>query len=252
MQIGLAELMPNYRNTTTTPSSADISLQLLGSFSVSVAGEPVAIPGPAKSLLAIVALCGGRAPRSRVVGTIWPEKGEKRALANLRSVRSRLPAGLRSSIENLGTTISLSRRWTVDFDDAMATAEELHRSGGAANVRREVLCGDLLPDWDEHWLVVRREQHRQLRLHALESLARAELAAGQCLDAVDTVLSAVASEPLRESAQLLLLEAHLAAGNRAAAFRQFERFERLLHDELGVPPSPRLQAMVAAAGWEPH
>jgi DNA-binding SARP family transcriptional activator len=57
-------------------------------------------------------------------------------------------------------------------------------------------------------------------------------------------MAAVAGEPLRESARSALIEAHLAERNVGAALREYEAFRQLLHDELGLEPSPDLRAHV--------
>jgi DNA-binding SARP family transcriptional activator len=62
--------------------------------------------------------------------------------------------------------------------------------------------------------------------------------------AIDLGLRAVAMEPLRESSHRLVIRAHLREGNRAEALRQYEACSRLLHDELGVAPSPQMTSLL--------
>lgn len=224
-----------------------ISLLLLGRFWVRVGTQVVDLPPSAQRLLAMVALDGGVANRSRIAGTLWPDSPTPRALANLRGALWRIPELVRDHVETRDAALSLSSQWTIDVDLAVSGARRLRESGCDRGVDCQMFTHDLLPDWDEDWLVVPRERHRQLRLHALENLAAAEITAGRPLDAVDTALQAVAAEPLRESAQLLLLRAHLAAGNRAAVVRQFERFRALLDAELRLEPSSAFQAILAQA-----
>ena len=181
---------------------------------------------------------------------LWPDQTEERALSNLRSVMWRLPETARCLIERHGHAMRVRATLTVDLEVARSLARRLlapARSPGPDPVDRGLLTRDLLPSEDDAWLVVPREQHRQLRLHALESLATTDLREGRPLDAVDTALAAVAAEPLRESAQHLVVRGHLLAGNRAAALEHFERFRRMLDRELGVSPSPELLALVSAA-----
>lgn len=108
------------------------------------------------------------------------------------------------------------------------------------------LAGDLLPDWYEDWVLAERERIRQARLHALEALCIQLTRAGRFAEAVDVGLSAVAGEPLRESAQRTLIEAFLAEGNRTEAVRQYTAYRRLLLDELGLEPSPAMASLVGA------
>jgi predicted ATPase len=70
----------------------------------------------------------------------------------------------------------------------------------------------------------------------------AGLAAGRGAAAVQPATELVALEPFRESAHLRLLRARAAAGDRGEALRVYDRCRRLLAEELGVDPSPELEA----------
>jgi len=83
----------------------------------------------------------------------------------------------------------------------------------------------------------------QLRLlHALEALSRLLRSAGRTAAAVEAMHVAVLAEPLRESGQLALIEAHQADGDWIAAERQYDAFRSILRREVGVEPSPELAA----------
>jgi DNA-binding SARP family transcriptional activator len=57
-------------------------------------------------------------------------------------------------------------------------------------------------------------------------------------------MTAVDIEPLRESAQRVLIEVHLAEGNFVEAQRVYCAYHRLMAEELGVPPSNALADMM--------
>jgi DNA-binding SARP family transcriptional activator len=232
------------RQPTYSRGAGAVKLQLLGNFAVLVAGSAVAVPPAGQRVLARLALGGGTATRSAVAGTLWPDHPQTRAQANLRGAVWRMPPAVRQRLTLGPSTVGFSDCWEVDVTDAERRARRIPEPETDAERFRH----DLLPEWDEPWLLVERERYRQLRLHALEDLAEAELASGCPLAAVDRALLAVAAEPLRESAQALLLRAHLAAGNRAAARMGYDAFEELLAAELGVAPSPELSALVAGLG----
>jgi two-component SAPR family response regulator len=103
---------------------------------------------------------------------------------------------------------------------------------------------DLLPGWSDDWVLLERERLRQRVLHALEALSRSHSRAQCHAQAVDAAMAAVAVEPLRESAQRTLIEAHLAEGNCVEARRCYEAYRELAYRELGVGPSADLRAVV--------
>jgi DNA-binding SARP family transcriptional activator len=61
-------------------------------------------------------------------------------------------------------------------------------------------------------------------------------------------MTAVSIEPLRESAQRVLVQAHLDENNWIEAERAFATYRRLVHDELGVAPSPELSSLIETSG----
>lgn len=107
---------------------------------------------------------------------------------------------------------------------------------------------ELLPGWLDDWVLLERECLRQRVLHALEALSRSHSRARCHAQAVDAAMAAVAVEPLRESAQRTLMEAHLAEGNCVEARRCYEAYRELAYRELGVEPSSDLRAVVGPDG----
>ena len=239
-------------STETAPRTRDSipALRVLGGFSFHLGDARLDVPPAGQRVLALLAVLGGAATRSRLAGTLWPDHPERRALSNLRAAVWRLPTQARDLVERQGASMRLAPSVWVDLREAEEVARRLLNGHGEVlpETRQwELLIDDLLPSADEAWAVVPREQHRQHRLHALETLARQQLACGRALDAVDTALTAVAAEPLRESAQMLVVRGHLAAGNRAAALQHFENFREALDHEMGVSPSPELIELLRRA-----
>jgi DNA-binding SARP family transcriptional activator len=109
----------------------------------------------------------------------------------------------------------------------------------------EAFSFDLLPGWYEDWVLIAGEKWRQLRLHALEAMAERLAQEGRYGEALSAALSAVAAEPLRESAHCLLIRLHLAEGNQSEARRTAERYRNLIRKELGLEPTVRLTQLVA-------
>jgi DNA-binding SARP family transcriptional activator len=110
---------------------------------------------------------------------------------------------------------------------------------------------DLLPGWYDDWALAERERIRQRLLHALEALSGRFTSLGRFADAVDAALLAVSAEPLRESAQRTLIEAHVGEGNLTEARRSFLAYRALVRRELGVDPSNELLAIFDVAEDHP-
>lgn len=226
-----------------------VRLRLLGRFAVTVDGSAMGVSRTGQRLLARVALNEGVEDRGVLAGTLWPEHTGSRAQANLRGAVWRLPAALHRRLRLGAGTLAFDAGWDVDLYASERLAGGLEPPRPPDSLPAAALFRhDLLPDWDEPWLILHRERYRQLRLHALEDLARRHLEAGNPLAAADCALLAISSEPLRESAQRLLVRSHLGAGNRAAALASYERFRGLLAGELGVQPGPELTDLVRGLG----
>lgn len=206
------------------------------------------VPEGSKKLLAFVALRGGRVERPYAAGVLWPLGDDLRAAGNLRSALWRLRRADIEVIEADKWSLSLVENVEVDVHRIADWAGRLiHRTAGPDDLTCQLpdnAC-HLLPGWYDDWIVMERERLRQRVLHALEALAELHIEGGRYAEAVDAATRAVTEEPLRESAQRVLLCAYLAQGNRAKARLAYTAFARLLRRELGVEPSPRLRALMS-------
>jgi len=227
------------------PVAPGLRVCLLGGFEVTFAGEPVRISRPGQRLVALVAVGYRRraAGRDALACRLWPELCHDRSSANLRSTLWRLPRprGRRLLVAD-ATTVRMSGDVNVDLWDADGRAAQVGADPHAAVVAFD---RDLLPDWDDEWLLVEQESHRQRRLHALEQASHRLRERGDYTDALTVALEAVRAEPLRESAHRRVVEVHLAEGNLAEALRQYHHYRRLLGTELGIAPSPVIRDLVA-------
>ncbi|MDT0610450.1 AfsR/SARP family transcriptional regulator [Streptomyces lancefieldiae] len=232
---------------------AGVCIGVLGGFGLWVDGESAAVPAGSERVLAFLALCARAAvPRPLIAGTLWPASSEHSAHANLRSALARLHHAGRQALEIGPAEVRLARDTTVDLHDARRTA---HRILDPADSGRppcssaldavDVLSADLLPGWYDDWALLEAEDWRQLRLHALETLAGRLITARRYAEAVAAAQAAVHADPLRESGQACLVRAHLAEGNPSEALHAFARYTRRLHDELGLEPTERIQRLVA-------
>ncbi|MFD4598221.1 BTAD domain-containing putative transcriptional regulator [Streptomyces sp. NPDC058464] len=234
---------------TTAREQERAVLRLFGTFRLEGANGDVAVPASAQRLLAYLGLHRG-APRSVVAGTLWPDVTEEHAHGSLRTVLWRLRRMRQPAVRTDGDSLCLADGVRVDVDDFTRAALGLTGSAPAPGDTPSPLVlldsGELLPGWDEEWIHPERERLRQLRLHALESLSVRLTVRGCYALALEAALRCVAIEPLRESAHCAVVAVHLAENNIVEAIRHYEAFRRLLGEELGLEPSPRL------AGMFPH
>jgi DNA-binding SARP family transcriptional activator len=224
-------------------------LHLFGGPFVSYGRLRVDIPEGSKRLLVFVALHQGcRVERRYVAGTLWPVGDDIRAAGNLRSALWRLNgAGIRI-LKADKHSLALHEEALVDLHTVGAWATRLVK-GSASRADLAIMPWgidgiDLLPGWYDDWALVERERTRQRLLHALEALSCQLVRAGRYAEAVEAAMMAVTAEPLRESAQRVLIQAHLAEGNWVEGRRSFEAYRDVLEHELGVQPEPELAAMV--------
>jgi DNA-binding SARP family transcriptional activator len=219
-------------------------LLLLGGFRLIYRGNPLRVGASSERVLALLAMRRRPAYRRSVTRELWPEQDEKRAAGNLRSVIWRLPPGL---VERAGDQLTLGCEVHCDVADFAAWAQRLVDgvpSEALGVVDWEPYLADLLPGWDDDWLLIERERVRQLRIHALDALSACLTAAGRYSDGVAAGLASVEAEPLRETAHRAVITAHLAEGNRSEAIRQYETYRTLLLRELGLGPSPELTKLI--------
>jgi DNA-binding SARP family transcriptional activator len=229
-------------------------VELLGRFGLYEGNRPVAVPGGSQRLLAFVALRGRPGRRIVVAASLWPEVPERRSYASLRSALSRLDRVGHNALHVDPSELSLASGVAVDLRDAQALAHRLLNPAEPAleadltSAAVAQLSADLLPGWYDEWVLLEAEDWRQLRLHALEALAAALTSVRRFGVATAAARAAVGIEPLRESAHAALIRVHLAEGNQSEALRDFGSYRRLLHDELGLGPTPQLQDLIAGLG----
>lgn len=223
------------------------SLRVLSGFEVRVDGEPVPVPSNVERILALLAVRPRPQQRLTVASTLWMDTTEHRAAANLRTALWKARQSIGDCIRVRGNQISLAGEVDVDLVAIVDRTRRLLDDDltlDPGDCDPADLDGDLLPDWDEDWILFERERLRQLRIHALEALCRKLTAAGRAGRAVDAGLAAVAAEPLRESAQRVLIAAHLGEGNVSEARRQYHLYRELLWSNLAIEPSPALTVLV--------
>jgi DNA-binding SARP family transcriptional activator len=234
-------------NDVSPREPAGFHLRLLGRFELYQGARPLHVSPSGERLLAYLGIRSEPVGRGTAAAELWPACTGTRAAANLRSAVWRLPGHDQGGLVACSPQhLVLDARVSVDLHDL---TRQVGPGGAArrpgADVDVDVLRQDVLPEWPEEWLTGTREWFRQIRLHALEALCDRYRDDGRLDAALDAGITAVAADPLRESAHRRLTLVHIEEGNFAEALRQYDVYRKLLRLELGLPPSPHFRRLVA-------
>jgi DNA-binding SARP family transcriptional activator len=236
------------RQKTQFAARPGVRIQLLGGFEARWGTSTIPLGLGPQRLLAFLALRGCPIRRSQAAGALWPSTTEELATHSLRSVLWKLRRTGIPMVNADRKQLSLAPEAEVDFT---VVAQRLR-----AVVTGTMCCSefdyqqltpaaDLLPGWDDDWVVIEREGYRQLRLHARETLSCQLSASQQFAAAVEAGQFAVHIDPLRESANRALIDAYIAEGNRIEALRHYEWFRQLLDVEMGLEPCTQIEDSMA-------
>jgi len=227
------------------PEAAELTL--MGEFELVVRGRLLRIPHCAERVLTYLALADRPVARTRLAGALWEDGSEEGAAKSLRNTLWRIRhAGANLVLAHDGR-LQLYPDVTVDITDLTDLAKRLIRQPDPAALERLPLlveCVELLPDWDDEWVVTDRERYRLLRLEALERAVSALMERRHLGDALIAALAAVQAGPLRESARRLVMQVQIAQGNAAEAIRSYREYQTLLRQELGLDPSPLMDQLI--------
>ncbi|WP_405562721.1 SARP family transcriptional regulator [Streptomyces phaeochromogenes] len=235
---------------TPKPGGVAVALHLTGAFELSLAGQAMAVPHVVERLLAYLALAGRPVARSRIAGALWCDSGEMQAGKSLRTALWRLQRLGGGIVAATDGQVALAADVPVDVSELLELAQALVRDPDDAaaldGLPRLVDHRDLLPDWDEEWVVIDRERYRLVRLEALESAAAGLLARHRLTDALLVAMAAVQGEPLRETARRLIVRVQLEQGNLVEALRSYQQYRALLNAEFRLEPSREMTDLVAS------
>ena len=219
-----------------------------------------------RALLALLVL-HPNAPLSadRIAEALWgdspPESGAKavafhvsrlrRALARQpgrdegRSILTTTPAGYLLRTEPDAIDAIVAERLGREGEELLTEhpAEARERLASALGLWHGEALSDLV---DEPFARPEIERLTELRLRFLEDRLEADLALGRHAELVGELRDLVAANPYRERMRGQLMLALYRCGRQAEALRASQEGRRILVEELGIDPSPELQALERA------
>lgn len=224
--------------------SGSCRIRLLGGFDVQVADR--VLPAGAwrhrrgAELIKLLALSPGhRLHREQVMDILWPDLPPEAAAANLRKATHHLrrALGTPEPVVVQRGMVALCPDWSVttDVEEFDTSAKQALSAGPEACAAAAALYGgELLPD--DRYASWAFEPRERLRLRHIQLLKLA----GMWQDVLEV-------DPADEQAHRALMRAHIDAGDRLAAIRQFERLREALRVDLGVGPDPATVAIYEQA-----
>jgi predicted ATPase/DNA-binding SARP family transcriptional activator len=239
--------------------SGEVRIGVLGPLEVRAGpGHPVEVAGTRlRRLLLRLALDPGRVVTSaQLVDAVWDERPPAGAANALQALVSRLrrllPGVVESSPTGYRLAVAAEAVDAVRFEAlALAGRERLGRDPE----RARALLGEALALWrgpaladaaDAAFAAPAVARLDGLRLQAIEDRVEADLAAGATDRLAAELEELVATHPLSERLGGQLLRALALQGRQADALGVYERLRARLAEELGIDPSPALQAVHVA------
>ena len=245
-----------------------VSLGVLGRLSVRVDGQEQPVRGRRERavLCVLIARRGEVGSWDRLVEEVWGDSAPPSARGSLQVAVSRLrlllePGRRPSSTPDLLVTSGTGYALCVPEDsvDAGRFTRLVERAHQCLSEGQPQLALDLttqaLATWtgepfqdaaDGELIRNERARLRELRLGITELRAEALLALDRPALCIGDLESLLSQDPFREGAWSLLATALYRAGRQADALGAVRRARRVLVEELGVDPSPELQALERA------
>ncbi|HXV42097.1 MAG TPA: tetratricopeptide repeat protein [Anaerolineae bacterium] len=182
-------------------------------------------------------------PRQSIAFTLWPDSTEEEALGTLRRALSEVRATLPPLAEaDWLTATPRELGWNSNAPhwlDLEAFEQLIGQTTPAALHQAVTLYrGDLLPEWDEEWLLVERERLRQIFSETLERLVVLLEAERDYRAAISYAQRLLRYDPLREETYQLLMRLYALSGDRTGALRVYQTCVAVLKRELDVEVSP--------------
>ena len=230
-------------------------LSVLGPLEVARGAEPVRLGSPQqRRVLAVLVVNANEVVSSdRLVDVLWGEESPRSATHTLHALVSRLRATLG---EDRLETCPPGYRLRVSSGEVDALRfEELVRVGLGSSQPPEIaldVFDEALGLWrgspyaefaGEEFAIAEVARLVELRARAVEERAAALLELGRPEEVIGELETEIALQPFRERLRALLMLALARAGRPVESLRAYDAFRRFLADEVGVVPSPGMQAL---------
>ncbi len=230
-----------------------IELGILGPLAARRDGDTVSLGGAKqRAVLGVLAVENGRSVSTdALIEALWPDRTPGRPQTAIQGYVSQLRKvlgaesivteanGYRLDASNVGLD-------SADFERRLARAPELEPPARAADLAAALSLwrGPPLAEFAyDAWAQPEIGRLDELRVVALEARLDADLACGRGAELVAELELLVREQPLRERLRGQLMLALYRAGRQADALEAYAATGAVLREELGLDPSPELQAL---------
>ena len=239
--------------------SVALDVRILGPLDVQVDGRSLPLGGPQqRAVLAVLALHAGHVvSTARLIDELWGERVPGSAKPVLQGYVSNLRKAMGAALVTRAPGYALElepEQLDLHRFERLLGEGQADRAGGLAEAAaaklREALAlwrGPALADFAyEQFAQAAIVRLEELRLAALEERIEADLALGRHAQLVGELEGLVAEHPLRERLRGQLMLALYRSGRQAEALEAYQQARRTLVEELGIDPTPPLQALERA------
>jgi DNA-binding SARP family transcriptional activator len=233
-----------------------IEFRILGPLEVRDGSASVPAGGQKqRAVLALLLLEAGRVVSTdRLIAALWGERPPRTAATSLHNFVSQLRKQLGSELLQTKAPGYVVRIESEQLDlnrfrslVARAAAMDAERRSATLREALDLWRGPPLAEFQfESWAQPEIGRLQEERLLAVERRIEAEIEAGLGSELIAELEALVAEHPVRERLREQLMLALYRAGRQVEALEQFQDARRVLVEELGISPSPRLQALHGA------
>jgi predicted ATPase/DNA-binding SARP family transcriptional activator len=216
-------------------------------------------------LLAYLALHTKRVhTRDEIAELLWPDAEEatsrrnlRQALHSLRKVLEppALPSGSILKVEQSLISLNLDAIITdiAEMETLIESAKDSNHPNEKLSQLKQAIAlykGDLLPGFDELWVMNERFRMEDLYLSTLKLTVSECINYSETDDAIQYLRLAIAKEPLDENLHKILIEQYLIASRPRRALEQYQELAQLLQSELSCQPSHEVELLAKQARKE--
>jgi DNA-binding SARP family transcriptional activator len=195
----------------------------------------------------------GQVERDEILEAFWRDTLVGRQVSSLyTAIHSLRRATCDEIIQMDGSIYTLNAEYMTNYDVGnFERAARVAESMLPGDPRRffaltEVIhayAGDFLPEFAADWVLERRESLEARYLNLLTTHAEESLARGQPLKAFESLHQALKIAPLRDDINMRYLELLGELNRRSEAIGHYQKYVRLLTDELGLDPPEAMREL---------